>query len=184
MSNNDKMREALESCVYVLEIYADSRAKDSFVDQVIESAKAALSHKVEQEPMYACHNCKQVVPPPDPFMSYVYCSSCNVNTAATIAADLARVKPATIPEPTIDDAIAVQNAIGDGPYGGDDIEMELEALRRAYHIILKKKLSAAPSIAEKPDVDELAQFIRSIDGNHDMGSGVLAERICEWLEVE
>lgn len=29
-------------------------------------------------------------------------------------------------------------------------------------------------------VDELAQFIRQIDGNHTMGAGALAERIVEW----
>jgi len=32
-----------------------------------------------------------------------------------------------------------------------------------------------------PDVDDLAQFIRQIDGNHRMGAGALAEHICEWL---
>lgn len=30
-------------------------------------------------------------------------------------------------------------------------------------------------------VDELSNFIRSIDGDNRMGAGVLAERICEWL---
>lgn len=32
-----------------------------------------------------------------------------------------------------------------------------------------------------PDVGALAQFIRSIDGWHSMGAGVLAEHICEWF---
>ena len=36
----------------------------------------------------------------------------------------------------------------------------------------------APSV---PDVDALAQFIREIDGAHQLGAGVLAERIVEWL---
>lgn len=36
----------------------------------------------------------------------------------------------------------------------------------------------APSV---PDVDALAQFIREVDGSHQLGAGVLAERIAEWL---
>lgn len=32
-----------------------------------------------------------------------------------------------------------------------------------------------------PDVDDLAQFIRQIDGKNSMGAGALAEHICEWL---
>lgn len=33
-----------------------------------------------------------------------------------------------------------------------------------------------------PDVDQLANFIREVDGNHSMGAGTLAEKIVEWLE--
>lgn len=36
----------------------------------------------------------------------------------------------------------------------------------------------APSV---PKVDALAQFIREIDGRHELGAGALAERIVEWL---
>ena len=36
----------------------------------------------------------------------------------------------------------------------------------------------APSV---PDVDALAQFIREIDGKHQLGAGMLAERIAGWL---
>jgi hypothetical protein len=32
-----------------------------------------------------------------------------------------------------------------------------------------------------PKVDALAQFIREIDGRHELGAGALAERIVEWL---
>lgn len=32
-----------------------------------------------------------------------------------------------------------------------------------------------------PDVDDLAQFIRMIDGANTMGAGILAEHICVWL---
>lgn len=39
----------------------------------------------------------------------------------------------------------------------------------------------APSV---PDVDALAQFIRSIDGKNDLGAGALAERIAEWLSAK
>ena len=38
----------------------------------------------------------------------------------------------------------------------------------------------APSM---PDVDALAQFIREVDGSHQLGAGVLAERIAEWLKA-
>lgn len=38
----------------------------------------------------------------------------------------------------------------------------------------------APSM---PDVDSLAQFIREVDGSHQLGAGVLAERIAEWLKA-
>jgi hypothetical protein len=48
----------------------------------------------------------------------------------------------------------------------DQVEQEFQAL---------KKMAAVP------DVDALAQFIRMTDGAHQMGSGALAERICEWL---
>lgn len=32
------------------------------------------------------------------------------------------------------------------------------------------------------DPDKLAQYIRQVDGNNQMGAGALAERICEWLQ--
>lgn len=30
-------------------------------------------------------------------------------------------------------------------------------------------------------IDDLANYIRTVDGNHDMGAGLLAENICAWL---
>lgn len=33
-----------------------------------------------------------------------------------------------------------------------------------------------------PDVDDLAQHIRRVDGQNAMGAGALAESICEWLQ--
>lgn len=33
-----------------------------------------------------------------------------------------------------------------------------------------------------PEVDELAQFIRKVDGNHDLGAGRLAELIVSFIE--
>lgn len=33
-------------------------------------------------------------------------------------------------------------------------------------------------------VDELAQFIREVDGNNRMGAGALAEKICERFRVD
>lgn len=32
-----------------------------------------------------------------------------------------------------------------------------------------------------PDVDALAQFIRSVDADNRLGAGALAEHICRWL---
>jgi hypothetical protein len=44
------------------------------------------------------------------------------------------------------------------------------------------KLGTRPAPrAAVPDVDILAQFIRSIDGDNSLGAGALAERILEWL---
>ena len=42
-------------------------------------------------------------------------------------------------------------------------------------------LSGAQPAPSVPDVDALAQFIREIDGKHQLGAGALAERIVEWL---
>lgn len=47
------------------------------------------------------------------------------------------------------------------------------------HLLASDALRAHP--APLPQVDELAQFIRQIDGDHRMGAGALAEHICEWL---
>lgn len=39
-------------------------------------------------------------------------------------------------------------------------------------------------LTQKSIVDELAQFIRQVDGNHKMGAGSLAEKICERFRVD
>ena len=44
-------------------------------------------------------------------------------------------------------------------------------------------LYALPGAQSVPDVDALAQFIREVDGSHQLGAGVLAERIAEWLKA-
>lgn len=44
-------------------------------------------------------------------------------------------------------------------------------------------LPGAQSAPSGPDVDALAQFIREVDGSHQLGAGVLAERIAEWLKA-
>lgn len=33
-------------------------------------------------------------------------------------------------------------------------------------------------------VDDLANFIRTIDGKNELGAGELAEKICEWLKCQ
>lgn len=42
-------------------------------------------------------------------------------------------------------------------------------------------IPGAQNVPSAPDVDALAQFIREIDGKHQLGAGALAERIVEWL---
>src|SRR5690554_4810598 len=39
------------------------------------------------------------------------------------------------------------------------------------------------NLAPKSIVDELAQFIRKVDGNNRMGAGALADKICERFHV-
>src|SRR5690554_4561866 len=39
-------------------------------------------------------------------------------------------------------------------------------------------------LTQKSIVDELAQFIRQVDGNHKMGAGSLADKICERFRVD
>lgn len=39
-------------------------------------------------------------------------------------------------------------------------------------------------LVPKSIVDELAQFIRQVDGNHRMGAGALADKICERFRVD
>lgn len=43
--------------------------------------------------------------------------------------------------------------------------------------------AAQEQAASCPDVDKLANFIRSIDGNHTLGAGALAEKIAEYLST-
>ena len=47
--------------------------------------------------------------------------------------------------------------------------------------LIRTGWDAAMRTKSAPDVDALAQFIREVDGKHQLGAGVLAERIVEWL---
>lgn len=47
-----------------------------------------------------------------------------------------------------------------------------------------RELDAQPQMAERSSVGELANFIRAIDGKHEMGAGQLAERIYDWLDAQ
>lgn len=51
-----------------------------------------------------------------------------------------------------------------------------------YEIIIEP-LYTHPPAPVVPEIDELAQFIRTTDGRHDMGAGRLAEKIVEWLSA-
>ena len=46
---------------------------------------------------------------------------------------------------------------------------------------IEARMTGAQPAPSVPDVDALAQFIREIDGKHQLGAGALAERIVEWL---
>jgi hypothetical protein len=50
----------------------------------------------------------------------------------------------------------------------------------AYSIPLYLAPGAQPA-PSAPDVDALAQFIRKVDGAHQLGAAMLAERIADWL---
>ena len=54
-------------------------------------------------------------------------------------------------------------------------------VERVTHWMPLPDLPGAQPAPSVPDVDALAQFIREIDGAHQLGAGVLAERIVEWL---
>lgn len=62
-----------------------------------------------------------------------------------------------------------------------------EYFKRFAHLVAaaeRAKLYALPGAQPAPsvpDVDALAQFIREVDGKHQLGAGALAERIVEWL---
>lgn len=62
---------------------------------------------------------------------------------------------------------------------GSDFWLSISlAAKKIYALPGAKVVEPAPSV---PDVDALAQFIREIDGKHQLGAGALAERIVEWL---
>ena len=54
-------------------------------------------------------------------------------------------------------------------------------VERVTHWMPLPDLPGAQPAPNAPDVDALAQFIREIDGKHQLGAGALAERIVEWL---
>jgi hypothetical protein len=57
----------------------------------------------------------------------------------------------------------------------DCYDVALDIMLKPLEIILKPVAGAAPT------VDELAQIIRTVDGNHSLGAGELAERILSAL---
>ena len=54
------------------------------------------------------------------------------------------------------------------------------------HVAALAQLSALQGRVDKhlPDVDELAQIIRRVDGNHSLGAGALAEAIIAVLKEQ
>lgn len=77
---------------------------------------------------------------------------------------------------------ALQRMIEDGQTKGP--ASREDALTVARHRDRVRLLAARPVPAQAvPDVDALAQYIRSIDGQNSLGAGALAERIVEWMEA-
>lgn len=77
---------------------------------------------------------------------------------------------------------ALQRMIEDGQTKGP--ASREDALTVARHRDRVRLLAASPVPAQAvPDVDALAQYIRSIDGQNSLGAGALAERIVEWMEA-
>lgn len=50
--------------------------------------------------------------------------------------------------------------------------------------VVRPLVFANTQSAAVPDADLLAQYIRTMDGNHRMGAGELAESICQWLNED
>ena len=71
---------------------------------------------------------------------------------------------------------------GDNAASGMD-----ESADRIDDILREADTATTPSQTEQakavPDVDELAQFIRRINGANEMGAGLLAEAIVGWLDL-
>lgn len=88
--------------------------------------------------------------------------------------------PLEIIEWTIDYLRTQQQPVLYAEFSGDR-KWNGEASTLANDLFEPLRLYAAPVPPSVPDVDALAQFIRQIDGNHDKGAGVLAERIVGWL---
>ena len=61
----------------------------------------------------------------------------------------------------------------------DALQAKIEAMERPGAAI--RSIYGAQPAPSVPDVDALAQFIREVDGKHQLGAGALAERIVEWL---
>jgi hypothetical protein len=62
------------------------------------------------------------------------------------------------------------------------IEKHHSSLAWPFAEELRNILSAQPAVSGLvPDVDDLSNFIRGIDGSNKMGAGALAERICDWI---
>ena len=65
---------------------------------------------------------------------------------------------------------------GPSHMGWDQREAARTAFARAVH-----KIEAAERERRLPDIDELAQQIRRLNGSSKMGAGALAERLIQWL---
>ncbi len=58
---------------------------------------------------------------------------------------------------------------------------EIEAMVESIYFALRKTPNSVVEPVTLPSIDEIAQQIRIIDGNHTMGAGAIAEQLHEWL---
>ena len=125
--------------------------------------------------------------------THVYCTECDIRTEsyktktgstwdvdAAIAAWNRRALPAAQPDPR---EAALRDIARQKKTDEMDTEYDVEYadFEGGYNAIIDVARRALPAL-QPVTVDQLAQIIRTVDGNHSLGAGALAERILSALE--
>ena len=124
---------------------------------------------------------------------WIECLACGASTNARVSAmGECESKPAGLPGAQPAPSAVAYLDLGVGGYmdiGTEFTDEELATLPKGRHMLgivgtygVDGYVPAQPA-PSMPDVDSLAQFIREVDGSHQLGAGVLAERIAEWLKA-